>query len=211
MPLENILNDIQGVIWGSRGINVQFKGTALSKAKGETDQFVDLWTSEHHSLKVNKSNYPVQSGFVISDTAYVEPKKLSLQGYIVNVQSVPYTLGVLGYSNKQRIKNGWSLLEKAAKELMPLNVNTNVASYTNMLITGLSTSMDKSTGTNMLFNIDFEEIKIVQSQLVSLSADKLSGDNNPAKNMTDKANAGQVQGQTSSLASNFFSNLKIGI
>lgn len=211
MPLENILDDIKGVIWGSRGINVQFKGIAKNVNKGETDSFVDLWTSEHHSLKVNKSQYPVQSGFVISDTAYVEPKKLSLQGYIVNVQSVPFTFGALGYQSKQRIKDGWQLLEKAAKELMPLNINTNVASYTNMLITGLSTSMDKSTGTNMLFNIDFEEIKIVQSQLVSLTPSKLEGDNNPAKNMTDKANAGQVQGQSTSLASDFFKSIGVGL
>lgn len=203
MPLENVVDDLRGVIWGSRGINVQFVGTStnVNKAKGETDSFVDLWTSENHSLKVNKSKYPVQSGFVISDTAYVEPKKLTLQGYIANVQSVPYTLGVLGYSSKQRIKSGWALLEKAARDLTPLNINTNVTSYSNMLIVGLSTSVDKSTGTNMLFNIEFEEIKIVQSQLTSLSTDKLSGDNNPAKNMTDKANAGQVQSQDSSLLS----------
>jgi hypothetical protein len=78
-----------------------------------------------------------------------------------------------------------------------------------MLITGLSTSMDKSTGTNMLFNIDFEEIKIVQSQLVSLSPSKLEGDNNPAKNMTDKANAGQVQAQSQSLAAEFFNSIGV--
>ncbi len=198
MPLSNIVDEVKGVIWGSRGINVQFKGASsiTNSKKGETDSFVDLWVSEKHSLKVNKSKYPVQSGFVISDTAYVEPKKLSLKGYIVNVKSAPFTLGVLGYSSKQHVKSGWAALQKAANELIPLNINTNVGSYTNMLITSLSTSLDKTTGTNLLFDLDFEEIKIVQSQISSLSVDKLPGDNNPAKNMTDKTNAGQTQSQS---------------
>lgn len=207
MPLSNLLDDIKGVIWGSRGINVQFTGSATSalKSKGETDSFVDLWVSEKHDLKVNKSKYPVQNGFVISDTAYVEPRKLTLTGYIVNVKSVPYTLGTLGYSSKQSVKSGWATLEKAARELTPLNVNTNVGSFTNMLITGLSTAIDKSTGTNLLFTLDFEEIKIVKLQISSFTVDKLQGDNNPAKNMTDKTNAGQVQ--SSSVLSGLFNTI----
>jgi hypothetical protein len=205
MPLEDLTNAIEGVIWGSRGINVQFTGTTtnIAKNKGDTDSFVDLWMGEKHSLKVKKSKYPVQSGFVISDTAYIEPKKLSLTGYIVNVKSLPYTFGVLSYSSRQHVKSGWATLQNAAKNLDPLNINTNVGSFSNMLITGLSTSIDSSTGTNMVFTLDFEEIKIVKSNVSILSVDNLQGDNNPAGNMTDKTNGGQVQSQNTSLLSSF--------
>lgn len=198
MPLSNETGEIQGVIWSKRDISVFFSGASSTEnvKKGDSDSFVDLWLAERHTLKISKSKYPVQSGFVISDTAYVEPRKLSLTGYIANVKALPLTDGRLGVFNNQQIKSGWAILEKSARNLRPLNVNTNLGAFSNMLITGIRTLIDKTTGRNLKFVLDMEEIKIVTSQISKITVDKVAGSNNPAKNKTDKVVSGNVQSKS---------------
>ena len=196
-----ILDDLKGIIWGRRNIAVKFKSASGFDRQGqaESDRFVDHWISENHHLEVTTTHYPIENGSAISDNAYMEPRKLKLIGYISNIEAIPYTLGLFNYQSLQKIKSGWATLEAAAEDLTPLNVATTVGYYGNMLITDLSTTLDKTTGTNVLFTLEMTELKMVSSaRTQGLTPDKLA--DGPAKNMQDPVNGGTQQSKPVSFA-----------
>lgn len=186
MPL---LSDIEGVIFGKSNINVI----------GLTS--IDLWTAEQHKIKVKTTHYPVEDGSSITDNAYKKPSKITLTGFVSNLKvltpEIPFLFGSIGYVSTQKVKTAWQQLKKLADDLEPLTIVTTVDKYENMLITEIDTSpINRDTGTSLIFNIEFSEIKTVGTEETSLPPIKLQGDSNPAKNMTDKANGGSRNSPT---------------
>lgn len=185
MPL---ISDITGVIFGSS--NIQVIGL----------ENVDLWYSENHSISVKVSSYPVEDGSTISDNAYREPYKIKLSGFITNIQQltpdIPFLFGSTGYVTTQKAKTGWALLTEYANAREPFTVITTVKTYENMIITDVSTRIDEKTGTNLIFDLSFTEIKIVSTTETELQPINVQGDNNQARNSTDISNNGNKNAKT---------------
>lgn len=188
MSFKKITKRIAGIIWGTRLITVHFNG--------RNDDFVDTWLSEKHALEVTSSQYPVEGGHTISDTAYVEPRKITLSGHISNLEYIPYTLSQVGFKSYQKIKDGWQFLEQAAQARELLRVSTTVGDFSNMLISKLTTTIDKDTGVNLTFEIEFKEIVIVSSY-EGIQPVMVKG--TPAENMTSPSHGGVVQPKETSL------------
>ncbi len=188
MAFKKIAESIAGIIWGKRLITVHFNG--------RTDDFVDTWLSEKHELEVISSQYPVEGGSTISDTAYVEPRKITLAGHISNLAYIPYTLSQVGFKSYQKIQDGWHFLEQAAQARELLRVSTTVGDFSNMLISKLTTTIDKETGVNLTFEIEFKETRIVSSY-EGIQPVMVKG--TPAENMTTPNHGGVVQPKPVSL------------
>jgi hypothetical protein len=155
---------------------------------------VDLWTSEKAEISVRTTKYPIEDGSSVTDNAYREPIKISLSGFVSNIQFLGDSVGVpnlVGYRSTQKVKNVWQQIETLASERELLTIVTTFASYSNMLLTKVSTDdVNFRSGTSMGFTLDFEEIKIVGTQTTSLPPIKVGGDDNPAQNMTSIINGG---------------------
>lgn len=179
MPL---ISDIAGVIFGQD--NIQVIGL----------QSVDLWFAEEHEIKVSITKYPVEDGSSISDNAYRKPYKIKLSGMITNIQQltpdIPFLFGSTGIVTTQKPKTGWALLDQFAKERERFLVITTVKTYENMLITGVKTRIDHDTGTNLIFDLSFEEVKLVDTAAQTFAPINVQGTGNPAGNSTDIINGG---------------------
>jgi len=179
MPL---VSDISGVLFGTD--NIQVIGL----------QNVDLWYQEQHEIEVKTSDYPVEDGSSVSDNAYRKPYKIKLSGMITNVQQitprVPFLFGSTGIVTTQKAKTGWALLDQFANAREPFLVITTVKTYHNMLITGVKTVINKETGTNLKFELEFKEIQLVGTTQEEVTPLQVLGDNNPASNSTDIATLG---------------------
>lgn len=179
MPL---ISDIAGVIFGTD--NIQVIGL----------ESVDLWYAEEHEINVSITKYPVEDGSSISDNAYRKPYKIKLSGMITNIQEltldVPFLFGSTGIVTTQKPKTGWALLDQFANARERFQVITTVKTYENMLITGVKTRIDYETGTNLIFDLSFEEVKLVDTAQDTFSPINVQGNNNPAINSTDIINGG---------------------
>ncbi|GGG03944.1 MULTISPECIES: phage baseplate protein [Cysteiniphilum] len=184
MPL---ISDIEGIIFGKGNISLQDSNNIIVMTG------VDLWTAEQHKIKVKTTHYPIEDGSSITDNAYKKPSKITLTGFVSNLKvltpEIPFLFGSIGYVSTQKVKTAWQQIKALANAREPLTVITTVDKYENMLITEVDTSsMDKNTGTSLMFKLELTELNTVTSK--SLSPSVLRGDNNPVKNMTEKVNGG---------------------
>lgn len=195
---------------------------ALSYQDGATQQFVilngvDMWLSENHSIETKTTKYPIESGYSITDNAYIKPRELKLVGYVSNVRyitpAIPFVFGNIGLNNKwngnefdsnlnpksgnQKISNAWQNLKRIQTNFSLVKAVTNIEVYgaksgDDLIITELDTTLNSETGTSMQFNMTLRQIKIVSSQETSISPNKVAGINNPARNSTSNVDGGNI-------------------
>ena len=179
----SLVNNISGVIFGKDNINTV----------GLTG--VDLWLSEQHKTKIKVSSNPIEDGSSITDNSYREPAKLTLTGYISNIElltpEIPFLFGSVGYKSSQKVKSTWQRLKVLSENKNLLTVVTTVNTYDNMIISEIdSNDIDKNSGTALTFKLQLTEINIANTQEAQLPPKKVQGDDNIAKNKTTVINGG---------------------
>lgn len=200
----NALNDIwdkfSAFMWGSRTIAIKFQQV-------NNDSFVDNWLSEKHEYAASFSQYPVESGFVVSDNMVLEPKKITVSGYISSIKSVPYTLSLLNYKTTEKLRDGWSILTGALEAGEPLTVATSLGIYDNMFIENLSSEeIDEKSGLSLVFKLDLKEIRTAQSQTTTTNV--VIDKNSPYADKNDPIEAaGQNQTETIAMLNSMFNNM----
>lgn len=131
------------------------------------------------TLKITK--LPVEFGADITDHAYVEPKRIILQGIIG---------GSLTRSSAGRAEAvaGWQALKRLQETRMPFTLVSGLDVHRNILIEKLTADRDKDWSRVLKFTAECSEIIIVGSAYVAgqngpdggqaknLGADKLGGD-----------------------------------
>lgn len=145
----------------------------------------DAVLREDHSNKISVTKNPVEFGADISDHAIIEPKSLTI---IAEVSDNPlFDLGNIGAiiepitnifgssteSNTTRTKAAYSTLTSFMESREPIEVQTKLKNYTDMLITNISTSQDKDTGQILNMSITIEEILITESETIEISSSQL--------------------------------------
>ncbi len=152
----------------------------------EIEGVVDLFTDEIHTLRINKTAQPIETGSSITDNSVVEPQALRMVGFVSNLvpaegSSVPVS---------ERGKEAWVQLEELAKKREPVSILTTLKLYENFLIVSLEAQSNELTGTALDFTINFEEILFSDSEFTTLPADILAG---PAVNKSGKVEGGNKQ------------------
>lgn len=183
------MNGINNVI---QNIDALIFGTDLTSIVGLTG--IDLYPSENHDLGAEKTKLAIESGANITDHAAILDAKITLTGIISNISNifsgVPLVIGAIGVKSTVKTRDGWEKLVTLRDARQPLTVVTSLKVYENMLITDLSALVDKTTGPNLFFTLQLEEMRTVGSQIVQLPPSKVSG---PATNKTSKINGGERQ------------------
>lgn len=152
----------------------------------EIEGVVDLFTDEIHTLRINKTAQPIETGSSITDNSIVEPQALRMVGFVSNL--VPAERSSLPAS--ERGKEAWIQLEELAKKREPVTILTTLKLYENFLIVALEAQSNERTGTALEFSINFEEILFADSEFTTLPADKLAG---PAVNKSGTVEGGNKQ------------------
>lgn len=145
---------------------------------------LDAVLSEGHNSTIRLTKNPVEFGAEITDHSIIEPKKINIVAEVSDTplglaafgQIVDTITGLFGTSTVESITRsnaayGAMILLQEARE--PLEIQTKLKLYQDMIITNISTVQDKDTSRIVRMIIDLEEILIVQSELVELEASQL--------------------------------------
>lgn len=145
---------------------------------------LDAVLSETHNNQVRLTKNPVELGADITDHAIVEPKRINIVAQVSDTplgtaafgQIIDLVTGLFGSSTTQNITRS-NAAYNAMVQLMelrePIEVQTKLVLYENMVITGLTTTQDKNSSRVALMNISLEEVLITESQILKLDPEQL--------------------------------------
>ena len=145
---------------------------------------LDAVLSEAHNNTVSLTKNPVEFGADITDHAIVQPKQVTILAEVSDTplgaaafgQIVDLVTGLFGTSttpNITRSNAAYNALVQVQEAREPIDVQTRLKLYKDMVITSISTVQDKDSSRIARMVIGLEEVLIVQSQIVQLSPDQL--------------------------------------
>jgi len=145
---------------------------------------LDAVISETHTNQIRLTKNPVELGADITDHAVIEPKKINIVAQVSDTplgtaafgQIVDLVTGLFGTSTTQNITRSnaaYNAIVQLMEEREPIEVQTKLKLYQDMVITSLSVTQDKNTSRIVLMNISLEEVLITESQIVKLTPEQL--------------------------------------
>lgn len=130
--------------------------------------FFDAFIQIDHSSKLKITEHPIESGSVVADHAYMEPRELIFD---IGMSDVVSSL-VPG-----QFSDGWSRSVSAYQTLLnlqvtrtPLFVHTRLVSYQNMLISAISVPDNKDTQFGLRCSVTLRELLVSSAKTVPVSA-----------------------------------------
>lgn len=146
---------------------------------------LDAVMTETHTNQIRLTKNPVELGADITDHAIIEPKRINIVAQVSDTplgvaalgQIVDLVTGLFGTATSQNITRS-NAAYNAMVQLMelrePIEVQTKLKIYSDMVITNITTTQDKNSSRIALMNISLEEVLISESQIVKLNADQLA-------------------------------------
>ena len=135
---------------------------------------VDIYTDEFHRQTVTKTKYPVETGASLTDNAVIDPKVLTLKGYVSDLN--PLLGGLITIPGPGRGREAWSRIVALKDAREPVTVVTLLEVYENMLITSIDAPKSAATGQGLEFTITLEEILFAETQITVLPSAQLGAD-----------------------------------
>lgn len=118
----------------------------------------DTLISEVHGAALVLTEYPVETGAPITDHSYRTNDTLVLT---VGHSIVPFVATNFEETDKQRLVAFFEALKAALASAELFEVGTGIELYENMVITGLTTTRDKTSATILQIVITMREVQIV--------------------------------------------------
>lgn len=145
---------------------------------------LDAVVSENHTNEVRLTSNPIELGADITDNAINEPKVVNVIAVVSDTplgiaalgEIVDNITGLFGTATSNNITrssaayNSMVLLQELRE---PIELQTKLKLYTNMVITKLTVGQDKNSSKIVLMNMTLKEAIITESELIDLTADQL--------------------------------------
>ncbi len=132
---------------------------------------LDVTVEETHNVATRVTTNPVQNGAEVANNAINDPIRLSVVGGVTNTPlltqvgnfggSVAGITGLFSGSKGRigtRVQSAYEALLTLQREQILITVDTGLRSYTNMILTNISTTTTNKTQEGAIFNIEFTEI-----------------------------------------------------
>ena len=145
---------------------------------------LDATLSEGHTNVARMTKNPIELGADVTDHVIIEPKRVSITAQVSDTplgtpafaQIVDSVNGLFGSSteeNATRSIAAYNSLIAVMEVREPIEVQTKLKLYTNMIIVGISIVQDKDSSRIALMVISLEEALITASEIVQLSPEEL--------------------------------------
>ena len=173
---------------------------------------LDAVLSETHNNQVRLTKNPVELGADITDHAIIEPKKVNIVAQVSDTplgtaafgQIVDLVTGLFGTATSQNITRSnaaYNAMVQLMEQREPIEVQTKLKLYQNMVITNMSTTQDKDSSRIVLMTLNLEEVLITESQIVKLDAEQLQ-EGSASEQGTSAENKGRQEAVTPSETTN---------
>jgi len=108
---------------------------------------------------------PVEFGANITDTAYINPVVVSIEGYVGSVQF----LGILPYYSPSSPGDALYQLRQLQVARTPLTVTTNLSLYQNMLIQNIQAGTKKESPDMLWCTLTLQQINVINAEGQSIN------------------------------------------
>lgn len=123
-------------------------------------------TDTEHSLTITQ--HPVQTGANISDHAFINPVRLSMQ--IGVSDAMAYRAASYGTDGETKSIQAYRLLCKMQEQRTPMTIKTRLNSYKNMVIESISVTDDVTTLSAFKATVNFVQVLVVDVGTEKVSA-----------------------------------------
>ena len=145
------------------------------------------YVTEAHETKQTVTQYPIESGSNLIDHAQSLPDKLTLTGIITSIATEETHIGTsITVPDDEAPRRGWYALNRLMKDRRLVTVITLLGHYSNMQVRKLKADVNNSTGVNLLFTMELQELVLL---------DELSGLGVPKATTGDAADRQATQSQ----------------
>lgn len=147
---------------------------------------LDAVIRESHSSPIRLTQNPVEKGADVTDHAIIEPKKLTIEGVVSDtplgfravsdlIDTATGYFGASSSDSETRSQIAFNDLNKLKDARDEIEIQTGLKLYPNMMILDIKVDQDKDTSRAIFMTIECQEVIIVETEVVELSKDQLSG------------------------------------
>lgn len=132
---------------------------------------VDAVIQENHKSQVRVTQHPVEIGANINDHAIIQPKEYEMQGVVSNLPDKWYKFSVpsfLSGSKETRAASAYEMLLAVQEKREPVDVQTGLKSYKNMILEKLEVDRDRETSGGLYFTAKLREVIIIRNKSVQV-------------------------------------------
>ncbi|MCM1180006.1 MAG: hypothetical protein NC347_07100 [Clostridium sp.] len=136
----------------------------VSVAGIEFDAVLDI--KESHSSTVPQ--YPIDEGYSVQDNVALDPMSLVMTLYVT---ATPVTWLSRHGSGEGRVRQIWNQLFGMYSQKTPITVITPDASYSNMIIKGITYKKSSETGYAAEIPIEFSQVTVTSARTAAVPAE----------------------------------------
>jgi hypothetical protein len=123
---------------------------------------------EEHNDALRLTDHPVEQGAAITDHAFKLPADLTM--------TVAWSRGLSTLFNSNYLNDVYDQLLILQNSRVPMRITTERRTYRNMLLTLISTKVDKTTANILLVTIRARQVLLATTQVVSLPPNSVQRD-----------------------------------
>lgn len=136
----------------------------VSVAGIEFDAVLDI--KESHSSTIPQ--YPIDEGYSVQDNVALDPMSLIMTLYVT---ATPITWLSRHGSGEGRVRQIWNQLFGMYSQKTPITVITPDASYSNMIIKGITYKKSSETGYAVEIPIEFSQVTVTSARTAAVPAE----------------------------------------
>jgi len=151
---------------------------------------LDCAISEEHQYSNEITQFPVERGVAISDHIINNPIKLNMEGFITNSPIVELVNAKQVGNGRTDVNNrtelAFDFLVGLWSRREPITVVTPIRQYENMALVSLKIPRSADIGESFRFKADFQEVRLVSTQDISIENIAVVSDQKSGKAGADK-------------------------
>lgn len=150
----------------------------------------DATFQEQHKVELDVTENPVERGAPVTDHARRKPVSVTIQAGVSDSPLAFFDVDQFA-SDTGRSRRCYEILFALLEDAEPITIQTNLATYTNMLCVSIDVSQDKDSSGACFFTAGFKEVLIRDTEKVKYPTRKKGATTEQASR---KKNKGEQQG-----------------
>lgn len=136
---------------------------------------LDAVLQDDNTSTINLTQFPVESGSIITDHRIILPKVYKLRGVISGVNTIGNLNALAGFAGNGT-SSVYDELIRLQESAELITITSGLKVYTNLVIKSINAAQDVDTANILIFDVSLEEVLIVNSKSVDIPADKVNPD-----------------------------------
>jgi hypothetical protein len=172
---------------------------------------IDAFLSESYQFTNEVTDVPVEEGVNIADHVVEKADVIQVSAFIGRTEftaydgDVPDNLQDLSnLDTRTRIIKAYQELRRMKSAKLPVTVVLGLGTFKNMIITSFNIGRDAETGADLSFDMTLNELKVVRSQSVEISASQIAQNTSATDQAAGTSNMGTAAKEESPYGSDIW-------